>query len=245
VETLTTERTIPILPCRSIDDVLAFYVALGFEIPYRQERPNTFAIVRRGGIELQFFVLKALDPAQSYSTCYVLVPDVDALYAAFTEGLRAATGRVPSRGVPRIGPVKDMSYGVRQFVMVDPGGNYIRIGQPIEARPALRAEAAGRLERALEAAVLLADSKQDDAAAAKVIDSAFAAGGATDAPPTVVVRARILQADLAWRQGDPAGAVARLAEARDIVLDDAERAAIADDLGRAGELDDYVAQANA
>ncbi len=57
------------------------------------------------------------------------------------------------RGIPRINALKDMSYGVRQFVVVDPGGNYIRIGQPIEARPAPRAETAGRLERALEAAI--------------------------------------------------------------------------------------------
>ena len=133
-----TERTIPILPCRSIDDVLAFYEALGFAVTYRQERPNTYAVVARGGIELQFFVLKALDPAASYSTCYVLVSDVDSLYAAFTAGLRAATGRVPTRGIPRIGPLRDMAYGVRQFIVVDPGGNYIRIGQPIEARAGTR-----------------------------------------------------------------------------------------------------------
>jgi hypothetical protein len=28
-----------------------------------------------------------------------------------------------------------MSYGVRQFIVVDPGGNYVRIGQPVEAPP--------------------------------------------------------------------------------------------------------------
>ena len=42
-----------------------------------------------------------------------------------------ALGRVPSRGIPRIGALNDMSYGVRQFVMTDPGGNMIRIGQPM------------------------------------------------------------------------------------------------------------------
>ena len=44
-----TERTIPILPCRSIDDLLAFYRALGFAVTYQQERPNTYAVVVRGG----------------------------------------------------------------------------------------------------------------------------------------------------------------------------------------------------
>ena len=150
---ISTERTIPILPCRSIDDVLAFYRTLGFEVTYRQERPNTFAVVQRGGIELQFFVLKGLDPANSYSTCYVLTSDVDSLHAAFTDQLRAALGRVPSRGIPRIGALREMPYGVRQFIVVDPGGNYIRIGQPTSVLPKPRAETATRLERSLVAAI--------------------------------------------------------------------------------------------
>jgi catechol 2,3-dioxygenase-like lactoylglutathione lyase family enzyme len=229
-----TERTIPILPCRSIDDTLDFYRALGFQVTYRQERPNTYAVVRRGGIELQFFVLKALDPAQSYSSCYVLVPDVEALYEAFTTGLRAALGRLPSRGIPRITALKDMTYGVRQFVVVDPGGNYIRIGQPIEPKPAPRAETAGRLERALVAATTLADSKMDDAAAARVLDSAI--GDDENAPDSVLVRARILRADLAYRSGDADAATAWLAEAEQIDLSEDERAGIADDLRRADDL---------
>jgi hypothetical protein len=46
-----SERTISIRPCRSIDDVLAFYEALGFGVTDRQERPNTYAVGARGGIE--------------------------------------------------------------------------------------------------------------------------------------------------------------------------------------------------
>jgi catechol 2,3-dioxygenase-like lactoylglutathione lyase family enzyme len=231
-----TERTIPILPCRSIDDVLAFYRALGFVVTYQQERPNTYAVVQRGGIELQFFVLKGLDPAQSYSTCYVLVDDVDGLYEAFTVGLRDAIGRVPTRGIPRVGSLRDMAYGVRQFVVVDPGGNYIRIGQPIEAQATPTTATAGRLERALVAAVTLADSKGDDPAAAKVLDSAMA-----DDPPVagpIAVRALVLRADLAYRMGDLDSARRGIAEARSVPVADTDRAAIADELRRARELED-------
>jgi len=49
--------------------------------------------------------------------------------------------------------------GTRQFVVVDAGGNHIRIGQPIGERAVPRAGDAGRRERSLEAAVTLADSK--------------------------------------------------------------------------------------
>ena len=125
---------IPILPCRSIDDQLAFYEALGFEVTYRQKAPNVFASVQRGAIELQFFVLKGYEPEGSYSTCYVLVSDIDRLYAEFRAGLKQHLGRVPTRGIPRLGALKDMSYGVRQFLVTDPGGNIIRIGQPLGAR---------------------------------------------------------------------------------------------------------------
>ena len=70
---------IPILPCRSIDDQIEFYEALGFEVTYRQKAPNVYASVQRGAIELQFFVLKGYEPAESYSTCYVFVSDIDSL----------------------------------------------------------------------------------------------------------------------------------------------------------------------
>ena len=151
---------IPILPCRSIDDQIAFYEALGFEVTYRQQAPNMFAATQRGAIELQFFTMKGYEPADSYSTCYVLVSDVDTLYADFRAGLKQALGRVPSRGLPRIGPLRDMSYGVRQFLLTDPGGDIIRIGQPLEADDAAKtAQPTPRLERALEAASLLMYSR--------------------------------------------------------------------------------------
>jgi len=64
---MTNEITIPILPCQSINETLHFYVALGFEITYQQTRPNTYACVRRDDIELHFFALKELAPADSYT----------------------------------------------------------------------------------------------------------------------------------------------------------------------------------
>jgi hypothetical protein len=230
------ERTIPILPCRSIDEVLAFYEAIGFEVTYRQQSPNTYAIVQRGGIELQFFVLKALDPANSYSTCYVTTTDVDGLYEAFRSGIRAATGKVPLRGVPRIGALKDMSYGVRQFVMTDPGGNMIRIGQPLDQPTEAPTD---RLTRVLRTAILLGDSKQDPLAAARTLDRALN----TEAPPATRYRALVFRADLAVRLNDPAHAATLLADAGAIPLTAAERTTLADDLTRAEDLHTDLANA--
>lgn len=127
------EKTIPLLPCRSelIEPLLDFYTALGFGTTFHQKSPYAYVVVERGTVELQFLGMKEYDPAASYSGCYILTDDVEGLYEAFRSGLKSAYGRIPARGLPRIGPLKDMSYGVRQFLMTDPTGNSIRIGQPI------------------------------------------------------------------------------------------------------------------
>ncbi len=236
VSQLPADRMIPILPSRSIDDQIDFYEALGFEVTYRQKTPNVFAAVQRGAIELQFFVLKGYEPANSYSTCYVMVSNVDELYADFRAGLKQALGRIPSRGIPRIGAIGDMSYGVRQFLLTDPGGNIIRIGQPLEKADGAETatQPLPRLERALEAARLLLYSKVDPETTARVIDDALAA--TPDASKVLRVQARILRADAANAIGDDALARALLDEAASIRLGDADQARIADDLTRAEEL---------
>lgn len=62
------EKTVPILPCRTIPPVVDSYRALGFETTYLQNSPNPYAVVERGDIELHFFGLKQYEPAESYST---------------------------------------------------------------------------------------------------------------------------------------------------------------------------------
>ena len=220
---------IPLLPCRSIDEQLAFYESIGFEVTYRQKAPNVYASVQRGLIELHFFTMKGYDPATSYSTCYVMVTDIDRLYAEFREGLKRSLGRIPLRGIPRIGPLKDMSYGVRQFLMTDPGGNIIRFGQANGA-PSQTDAPRSRLEKALAAAILLAHSKGDPETAARVLDGALAAS--PEATGTTLARATILRADIAMSMGDDALSARLLGQVDGMDLTSAERESLADDLAR-------------
>ena len=142
---------------------------------------------------------------------------------------------MPSRGIPRVGALNDMSYGVRQFVMTDPGGNMIRIGQPITTEVEPRAPATKtRLEKAFEAASLLLHWKEDPTMAARVIDDALDA--TTDAPAALLARARILSADAAHALGDDARAAARLGEVTTADLSAADQKAIRDELDRADDL---------
>ncbi|MDQ1015052.1 bleomycin resistance protein [Streptomyces afghaniensis] len=229
------EKTIPILPCRTLPPVLDFYIALGFEVTYEQRSPNPYAAVRRGGVELQFFAMKHHEPTDSISTCYVMTDDVDGLYQAFRSGLKAAYGRIPTRGLPRVGPLKDMSYGVRQFLMPDPGGNCVRVGQRTGENRHHGPAPEETFARALHHASLLADSKEDAAGAAKVVDRVLRLPDETPTP-VQLLRLLVLRADIAGRLGDEATAAAALARAAALRLTDAERELGRDALTRLEDL---------
>jgi hypothetical protein len=228
------EKTIPILPCRTLQPVLDFYEALGFEVTFRQRSPNPYAAVERGDIELQFFGLKTFEPAGSFSTCYVITDDVDGLYAAFRSGLKETYGRIPTRGLPRLGPLKDMSYGMRQFLMTDPGGNCVRVGQPTSADQSHRPAPKETFARALHHASLLADSKEDAAGAARVIDRVLAT--AERPPEPLLLRLLVLRADIAVRLGDEETATAALVRAETVPLTVEQRNAAHDVLLRLEDL---------
>lgn len=152
---------------------MGFYQALGFEVTHLQTRPNPYASLRYGGIDLQFFGLKSVDPAASMSTCHVMTDRVDELYAAFRDGLKQALGKIPTRGIPRIGQVKDTSYGVRQFLMTDPGGNCIRIGAPTGESLHHGPVPKEPFARALHNAWLLGVSQGEPAQGARILDHAL------------------------------------------------------------------------
>lgn len=238
---MVDEITIPALPCASIKDMVEFYVALGFEITYQQTRPNGYAAVRRGGIELHFFSMKGYEPANSYSTCLVMVPDADALYKAFSEGLRAHYGRVPVAGIPRMNkPNNNNVHGDRRFNVVDPGGNWIRFIQKNSAKsdggtPQWSPGEGSKLAQAIQTAGILADSHGDYAAAAKLLDAALA----REANPAATERFRALvaRAWVAATMDDQALAKSILADLREIVLTGDEWAALTAELERASELE--------
>ena len=72
-----SDLSIPTLPSRSLVDTLAFYERLGFG----GERPaDTYAVLRRGTVEIHFFTHDALVPTESSAGCYIRVSDVDAVY---------------------------------------------------------------------------------------------------------------------------------------------------------------------
>ena len=114
---------IPILPSRSLNDTLAFYRRLGFE--GRIHSHGDYALLTRGTVELHFFTHRVLRPAESSAGCYVRVSDVESIYRAF------ASAELPRKGIPRQDVLEDKPWGMREFAIVDPDGNLLRIGQTL------------------------------------------------------------------------------------------------------------------
>jgi catechol 2,3-dioxygenase-like lactoylglutathione lyase family enzyme len=106
--------TIPTLPARDLDQTIAFYGDIGFKTVYRVPDPEGYVIVRRGTLEIHFFLWPGLDPASNYAGCYIRVSDVDALYGA------CSAARLPARGIPSLGGIEKQFYKMR---LVDLNGN--------------------------------------------------------------------------------------------------------------------------
>ena len=122
--------SIPILPARDLAETRDFYERLGFQAAGWW--PTTFggyAILRRGDLSMHFFSFKEIVPGQNYAQCYWRVNDVDALYAEFeTAGLLGS-------GIPRLDALANRPWGMREFSIIDPSGNLVRIGRQIESTP--------------------------------------------------------------------------------------------------------------
>jgi catechol 2,3-dioxygenase-like lactoylglutathione lyase family enzyme len=112
-------QIIPTLPARSIDETVAYYGRLGFELKARYPGEQEYAILRRDDAELHFYEFP-VDPKQNLAGCYLRIADAAALYEEWhsVEDI--------------VQPLTDTDHGLREFAVSDPNGNLLRIGSPIE-----------------------------------------------------------------------------------------------------------------
>lgn len=118
-------RIAPILPVRDVAAALAHYQQLGFDVQAYRASGNTnpiYGFARRGAVELHLSYSPDHDPKTTASCCYLYVDDADALQAAWQAANVAG----------RIGTPQDTPYGLREFGHVDPDGNLLRIGSPLQ-----------------------------------------------------------------------------------------------------------------
>jgi catechol 2,3-dioxygenase-like lactoylglutathione lyase family enzyme len=123
---MTADVSIPILPAKDLAETRQFYERLGFKTPgWWPDQFGGYAILRRGDLAMHFFRFPELSPLENYAQCYWGVEDVDALYR------EAREAGLPDSGTPRLGSLENKPWGMREFAIVDPNGNLVRVGQEL------------------------------------------------------------------------------------------------------------------
>ncbi|AOX45329.1 bleomycin resistance protein [Microbacterium sp. BH-3-3-3] len=115
-----TDRAVPNLPSRDFDETIAFYGGFGFGLAHRNE---SWLILRRGELQLEFFPFPDLVPEESSFMCSVRVDDVDELYRQIKEaGVAEETS-----GRPRLLPVQVQPWGQRAGFLIDRDGTQLHL----------------------------------------------------------------------------------------------------------------------
>lgn len=110
-------RFSPIFSVRDLRAALEHYAALGFDTA-AYEGGGDYGFVSRDGVDLHL----AADPEPYPGAAYLYVHDADVLYEQWSQpGLGGHTH-----------PVEPTAYKLREGSHVDPDGNLIRFGSPIE-----------------------------------------------------------------------------------------------------------------
>jgi catechol 2,3-dioxygenase-like lactoylglutathione lyase family enzyme len=205
------ERAFPILPCADLDEALEFYRALGFRVTYEQRRPNPHAVVELGDLGIHLSGIEGFDPAASYASVIVTVPDADLVHDGFRAGLRERYGAVPIRGIPRMLRPRRKAGTATGFSVVDPGGNWLRFYRAGETEETAEERRTG-LARVVDTAARQSDSRGEEGVAIAMLEAGLARH--VDASGAERFEALLLLAELRVRTGDdPSDAIAAAVEA--------------------------------
>jgi hypothetical protein len=108
----TLVRAVPVLHTDDLDASMRFWEAAGFDMHRLGE---DFALGTREGLEVHL-VLDRPD-GRDRGGAYIHARDVDAVRATWAQA-----------GLP-VSEVQDEPWGMREFNVVDPGGNRVRVGR--------------------------------------------------------------------------------------------------------------------
>ena len=114
-------KVAPVLPVGDLASAVDHYRLLGFDVR-AYEGGAAYAYARRGEVDLHLAEVDGLDPLTSLTSVYLYVDDADALLA---EWRAAGVGG-------RMVDAHDTDYGLREGAHVDPDGNLLRFGSPLE-----------------------------------------------------------------------------------------------------------------
>ncbi|NUR89841.1 MAG: glyoxalase [Nonomuraea sp.] len=232
------ETTVPLMPCASVEETVAFYEALGFRTTYKQSKPYVYVALEWSGFQLHFGPPpRGLDPSRQESGgCLVFVDAVAPYHAALVSAMRATYGKVLSAGVPRITRYRP---GASRFTLVDPSGNsvmFIQRDEPMELEYGGSKRLAG-LAKVLDNARILREFKDDPRQAFRALTSGLRRHGA-DAPAAERAIALCQLADLATVLGEPVEPW--LEQLRSVELTEDDRKRVESELGHLTQLREWL-----
>jgi uncharacterized glyoxalase superfamily protein PhnB len=108
----------PILPANDVLETVRWYeVKLGFQRRFVYTEPP-YAVIARDGVEIHLSQFK-IDAKRNYTTCYIRVKGVDALYETWrVQGLIHPSATLETK-----------PWGQKEFAIADPNGNLLRFGE--------------------------------------------------------------------------------------------------------------------
>lgn len=116
------DHATPNLPSRDFAATSAFYASLGFVEGWRD---GGWMILRRGDLQLEFFLFPDLDPLTSSFSCCLRLDNLAGFYAA----AKAAGHPERRTGQPRLNPPRREASGLTIAYLVDPDGTLLRLIQ--------------------------------------------------------------------------------------------------------------------
>jgi catechol 2,3-dioxygenase-like lactoylglutathione lyase family enzyme len=120
------DRVTANLPSRDMAATLAFYARLGFADAYRSA---SWMILKRGALELEFFLFPELDPFDSSFSACIRVDEPEALLKEWQD---AGLSSDP-RSIPRLTGFFRPPGAPRMFALVDRDGSLLRVIDNLDA----------------------------------------------------------------------------------------------------------------
>ncbi|WP_216910182.1 VOC family protein [Nocardia noduli] len=233
------DTPVPVLWTAAPAATLDFYRTLGYTVTYEQTRPYVYLAFERNGCPIHFS--GAPETAESiieHVGCLVMVDNVADVHREFSTALRAHFGKIPAKGRPRITRFRP---GQSRFSVVDPDGNtliFIQRDEPEDVEYGGSAELED-LARVLDNARILRDFKNDDKAAARVLEVGLGRF-ATVATPLERARAMAMLAELAVATDEPRRAEKFRADIRALELSAEDRDAVTEELRAGTDLEHWL-----
>ena len=106
----------PILAVHDMGEVASFYEAAGFAV---ERYDDGYAFVEYADTSVFDLGVEQVDPSTNRGSCYIIVTDPDSWHQ-----------RLSDAGLP-VSAIEDQDHGMREFTLVDPSGNRLRIGRSV------------------------------------------------------------------------------------------------------------------